>query len=484
MARRETTFEVRLWNVRKVKGKRGLTYEVRWLVGRKERSRSFATAALAQSYRSELRTRLNRGEPFDVETGLPTSMLPGHGSITWWEWALIYVDLKWPHLAPRSRLSLAEAMTTVTVALTAKGKGRPRPERLRRLMMQWAFVVPRRTVGGPPKELQSALAWIEGNTLRLAELEDPAVVRAVLDALAVKLDGTRAAATTIARKRAVFHNALELAAEQRRIEANPLPRVRWRAPKQAEAIDPACVVNPDQARALLAAVGNLAGPDETDPKKLSFAARAKPLIAFFGCLYYAGLRPSEAVALEVAHLDLPEKDDEWGWLRLSANDPETTSAWTDGGKREARQLKHRARGTVRPVPCSPPLVALLRARLAEMGEGATGRLFRSAGGGPLRENFYTEVWQAARKKALTPAEAASLLARRPYDLRHSCVSTWLAAGVDSAQIAAWVGHSVDVLHRVYAHVLPGREQVARQRIDSLMAGAIESSSGRSMRRRS
>lgn len=46
----------------------------------------------------------------------------------------------------------------------------------------------------------------------------------------------------------------------------------------------------------------------------------------------------------------------------------------------------------------------------------------------------------------------SVLARRPYDLRHACVSTWLNAGVPPAQVAEWTGHGVEVLLRVYAQV--------------------------------
>ncbi len=41
-------------------------------------------------------------------------------------------------------------------------------------------------------------------------------------------------------------------------------------------------------------------------------------------------------------------------------------------------------------------------------------------------------------------------ARRSYDLRHAAGSTWLNAGVPSTQVAAWAGHSVGVLHQIYA----------------------------------
>jgi hypothetical protein len=56
-----------------------------------------------------------------------------------------------------------------------------------------------------------------------------------------------AAATTIARKRAVFFNALELAVERGLLTVNPLTQIRWKTPKAPEAIDPSCVVNPEQA---------------------------------------------------------------------------------------------------------------------------------------------------------------------------------------------------------------------------------------------
>jgi integrase len=255
-------------------------------------------------------------------------------------------------------------------------------------------------------------------------------------------------------------------------------------------IDPACVVNPDQARALLAAVGQVGdGFREGILLKAERARKTRiarpehqgaPLVAFFGCLYYAGLRPSEALALVDTDLDLPADDTTWGLLRVARNDPEITTAWTDNGRREARQLKHRAKGEVRPVPCCPDLVALLRVHLAEYGTGPDGRLFRGARGGVIKESVYTDVWRGARERALSARQLASPLAARPYDLRHSCVSAWLAAGVDPPQIAAWVGHSVAVLHRVYAHVLPHRDEIARKRIEQLLkpeADAVQSPRG-------
>ena len=65
--------------------------------------------------------------------------------------------------------------------------------------------------------------------------------------------------------------------------------------------------------------------------------------------------------------------------------------------------------------------------------------------------------------ALTPAEQASPLARRPYDLRHACLSRWLNGDVYPTQVAEWVGHSVDVLLRIYAKCVTGQDELAKRR---------------------
>ena len=64
----------------------------------------------------------------------------------------------------------------------------------------------------------------------------------------------------------------------------------------------------------------------------------------------------------------------------------------------------------------------------------------------------------------TPEVLASPLVRTPYDLRHAAVSTWLNGGIPPAEVAAWAGHSVEILLKVYAKCLDGDAQVLRQRI--------------------
>ena len=197
---------------------------------------------------------------------------------------------------------------------------------------------------------------------------------------------------------------------------------------------------------------------------LDAVTRTQPeMTAFFGCLYYAALRPEEAVALRFADCRLPGSG--WGMLRLAAATPGTAAAWTGSGtSHEQRGLKHRPDGAIRMVPVPPVLAAMLRAHVTAYGTAPDGRLFRGTRGGPLSESVYGRAWHSARALALGPGLAASGLARRPYDLRHAALSLWLNAGGDPAQIAARAGHSVAVLLTVYSHCIHGHDDLLNQQI--------------------
>ena len=58
--------------------------------------------------------------------------------------------------------------------------------------------------------------------------------------------------------------------------------------------------------------------------------------------------------------------------------------------------------------------------------------------------------------------------KRPYDLRHSGVTWRLNSGVPATEVAAWAGHSVEVLTRVYARCVVGLEGVWIGRMDQAL----------------
>jgi integrase len=124
---------------------------------------------------------------------------------------------------------------------------------------------------------------------------------------------------------------------------------------------------------------------------------------------------------------------------------------------------------VRIVPCHPRLVRLLRTHLDEFATGPRGHLFRGARGGPLPDSTYTTIWAHARGAVLGNDPTTAAMAVRPYDLRHACLTTWLNATSDPARVAAWAGHSLDVLLRVYTGCITGRDDQAKQRIERALA---------------
>ena len=166
--------------------------------------------------------------------------------------------------------------------------------------------------------------------------------------------------------------------------------------------------------------------------------------------------------------DRPD-DDDWGELHIRSATPDAGGEWTDDGSvREMRQLKHRAEGDSRVVLTHPELTRLLREHLDKFGTAPDGRLFGGVRGGELPTITYRRAWIKARQTTLSAAEQASPLARRPYDLRHACLSTWLNGGVYPTQVAEWAGHGVDVLLRIYAKCIVGQDELAKRRISDAL----------------
>jgi integrase len=320
---------------------------------------------------------------------------------------------------------------------------------LRRALYSWAFNVNRWTQEPPPETAQ-ALAWMARHSLKVSDLADLRQARKMLNAASVTLDGATAAPVSILRKRRILGHVLGRAVEEGLLLANPLQQIQWKPPESEDEVDPEVVISPEQAIALLAAVAKQEG---TGPR----------YTAFFGCMYYAAMRPCEVVQLELSRCVLPATG--WGRLVLQHGSPRVGSSWTDSGKaHDIRGLKHRAPKATRPVPIPPELVALLRDHIDAYGTAPDGRVFRTMRGGMIQESGYGRIWAKARADVLSPADQATRLGKRPYDLRHACVSLWLNSGVDPTEVARRAGHSVAVLLRVYAKCIHGGEDHANQLI--------------------
>jgi integrase len=458
----ETTYDVRVYKTEAYRGTRVSSYRVRWKTAGKDWRRTFRNKAQADVFRGDLLAAARKGEAFSQETGEPVSWQRAGRETSWYTFACAYVDMKWKTSAAKYRRAIAQALAAATPPMLLDSYDRPGDQALRSALVNWGYNSKHRAAA--PEDVKDVLLWLRRNTREVKDLADPELSRRLLAAASSRLDGTQAASTSVRRNRAVLLNMLDHAVELGLLDGNPLKNIRWRAPRTTPEVDRRVVINPSQARALLEAV-RVQKP--SGPR----------LVAFFGVLYYGGLRPEEAAGLRRRDVLLPELTwdtagqawtelgDQWGELHLRTARPDAGKQWTDEGvERDRRGLKHRAHGEIRRVPSPPPLTRLLREHLALVNGEPAQYLFRGIQGRPLATITYRRAWDKARRTALPEHEYRSPLARRPYDLRHACLSTWLNGGVAATQVAEWAGHSVEMLLRVYAKCLDGQDEIVRRRI--------------------
>ncbi|WP_219459948.1 tyrosine-type recombinase/integrase [Nonomuraea rhizosphaerae] len=467
---KDITYSVRVYAIEARRNKDGkvTSYRVAWQIVRKSWKRSFKNIAQADTFRGSLLTAARSGEAFSMLTGEPVSWARAELlQMSWYDFACKFVDMKWKPAAAKYRQDIARALTAATPAMYTGRRGKPDDLALRSAMHGWGFNTKQRQ--DAPDKIAAALSWLSDNTKPVSALiDDAGLVRDLLEAITSRLDGKRAAPSTVRKHRMLLSNALDYAVELKLLPANPLKTLKWKVPVTSYEVDRHSVVNHGHAKGLLAAV---------EAQKPS----GERLKAFFALMYYAALRPEEAINLRRDNIALPpliknpgtgemeEPDNAWGELHLLKAAPYAGRAWTDdGAAREERALKHRAEGHTRTVPIPPPLVRILRAHLKAFDQGSHGRLFYGVKAGDLPFITYRRAWKAARKTALSDKEFASPLAARPYDLRHACVSMWLNAGVPAPQVAEWAGHSVDVLLRIYAKCIVGQDEAAKRRISDAL----------------
>ena len=348
-----TTFDVRVYRTEIYKGAEVTTYKVRWKVGARLWKEGFRNAAQADSFRSALLTAARKGEAFSLVTGRPTAWERTKADTSWYEFACAYVDMKWKQASAKYRKDIARALTAATPAMLAEVRARPDDASIRRALVRWGFNTKQRS--DPPDDVAEVLNSVARNTAPVSALTEPAIASRMLSLATGTVDGRNAAASTARRHRIILANAMDYTVERGLLDTNPIRVLKWTVPKVSSQVDRRSVVNPHQARALLDAVR---AQQPSGPR----------LVAFFAVMYYAGLRPEEAINLSTDNVILPPRtwdaerqlwqdppeDGDWGELHLRSATPDAGSDWTDdGSSRERRQLQHRAEGDTRVVPTHP-----------------------------------------------------------------------------------------------------------------------------------
>lgn len=188
------------------------------------------------------------------------------------------------------------------------------------------------------------------------------------------------------------------------------------------------------------------------------ASRGHRLAAWFDTALDTGARPGELRALHWPDLDLvagiihihQSLEERKGHLRLKATKT----------KKGNRRLKLAAR--------TVEALRQHRIRMEEEGQDINfGPVFCDTQGGFLRESNF-------QRRAFDPlVQAAGLPPIRLYDLRHTCATLLLQAGVNLRVVSDRLGHeSVELTLRCYVHALPSMQELAADAVDHLFPATL------------
>ncbi len=232
----------------------------------------------------------------------------------------------------------------------------------------------------------------------------------IVDSWRVELERSGLGAPTVRKSMAVLQSCMQRAVVWDEISTNPCREVRKPTGKRNRVIEPLTPMQVESMRQHLISDGK-----HRDATLISVLA-------------YAGLRPSEALALDWRHIRkktvLVERSVSFG------------------------ELKDTKTGKVRSVQLCAALAHDLK--LWRMRCGATeGLVFPSRQGTPwLREA--QKSWE--RKTFKDAAKAAGVPSATPYALRHSFASLLIHEGRSIVEVAAQLGHAPTMTLDTYAHV--------------------------------
>jgi integrase len=170
----------------------------------------------------------------------------------------------------------------------------------------------------------------------------------------------------------------------------------------------------------------------TSPPYASLGSSTYAALTVF--LAYTGLRFGEAAGLRAKRVDV------LGRRLLVAEVMQEV-----GGVRTAKA--HSKSGRDRTVPLADRAAEVLAAHLAAHPAAGDELVFRSKTGGPISRSHYRAAFRRACVKAGVPL-------CRPHDLRHTCASWLVQAGVSIEEIARILGHASSATTRRYAHLAP------------------------------
>ena len=99
-------------------------------------------------------------------------------------------------------------------------------------------------------------------------------------------------------------------------------------------------------------------------------------------------------------------------------------------------------------------------------------MFTRPGGLQLEREAFIRPWRAAWAMAGIADRGRS---NGCHVLRHTAASQWLSAGLNPSKVAAYLGDTVEIVLKTYAHFLPDDDDRARAIMDIFFGASADSS---------
>ena len=170
--------------------------------------------------------------------------------------------------------------------------------------------------------------------------------------------------------------------------------------------------------------------------------------AFLYILYYCGLRREEALALEVKHIDLKNKQ-----IKVSQ------ALVFDKNTPKIERTKNIYSNRLVPIPSV--FVPFLR----DYCKDKSGLLFSMSDGSPMTKSSFTKFWMGIQKALSEYAPTASTLT--PHIFRHNYATLLHYSDVSRKKAAEIMGHAdTTMIDKVYAHLDELKENT-KEKIDKV-----------------
>jgi integrase len=275
--------------------------------------------------------------------------------------------------------------------------------------------------------------------LHLDEIDRAAVLKfrgALVDqrngpAASEKGDSKPLAPATINRIVGILRMILEEGAVRFRFE-NPCLRIK-RLKLQRKDIDPFTL---EQVRQIIERARKDYGP-------------------YFTFRFLTGVRSGEAHGLKWKHVDFGRREI---LIRETFQNGRTEYTKTDGSQREIHMSQ----------PVFDALMSMRpKAYLANPKSCDDQYVFCTRNGNPIdNTNFNDRVWKPLLRNL-------GFKYRRPYEMRHTCATLWLAAGESPEWIARQLGHTTtEMLFRTYSRYVPNLVRRDGRAFDTLVSGVV------------